>query len=59
LLKIIPLFKEYNLQGSKKLDFMDFCKVAELLNNKAHLTEQPTGLILILNLKNGMNKGRF
>jgi hypothetical protein len=38
------------------LFFIDFCKIAELLKNKAHLTEQ--GLDLILKIKNGMNKGR-
>jgi len=56
LLKIIPLFNEYPLQGSKKLDFMDFFNIAELLKNKAHFSEQ--GLDLILKIKNGMNKGR-
>jgi len=38
--KIIPLFRVYTLQGSKALDFEDFCKIAELLNNKAHLTSE-------------------
>ncbi len=34
--KIIPFFEAYPLQGSKKLDFADFCKVAELIKKKAH-----------------------
>lgn len=29
---IIPFYKKYPIQGSKNLDFVDFCKVAELIN---------------------------
>lgn len=35
---IVPLFKKNNLHGTKKLDFEDFCKVCDLMNNKEHLT---------------------
>lgn len=53
---ILPLFNRYPIQGVKAQDFQDFCKVAELMKNKAHLT--PEGLDLIKNIKSGMNKGR-
>ena len=36
--KIIPFFDKYLLQGSKLLDYRDFCKVARLMKNKSHLT---------------------
>ena len=35
---IIPFFKKYSILGVKALDFADFCKVVELMENKAHLT---------------------
>jgi hypothetical protein len=54
--KIIPFFDKYNLQGVKVKDFSDFCKVAELMQSKAHLTEE--GLIQIRQIKAGMNRGR-
>jgi hypothetical protein len=38
------------------LDYLDWCKVAELMKNKAHLTEE--GLSKIRKIKAGMNKGR-
>jgi hypothetical protein len=37
--KIIPLFKKYPIEGVKAKDFADFCEVAELMKNKAHITE--------------------
>ena len=36
--KIIPFFKKYPIHGVKTLDFSDFCEIAELMRNKAHLT---------------------
>ena len=36
--KIIPFFTNYPILGVKSKDFEDFCKVAELMNNKKHLT---------------------
>jgi N-acetylneuraminic acid mutarotase len=36
--KIIPFFVKYPIVGQKLLDFQDFCKVANLMNEKAHLT---------------------
>jgi hypothetical protein len=54
--KIIPFFKKYPLTGCKKLDYLDFCKAAELIKNKVHLTSE--GLEEILRIKAGMNTGR-
>lgn len=53
---IIPFFQKYPIQGIKRLDFTDFVKVAELINNKQHLTKE--GLDQILLIKSGMNTGR-
>jgi hypothetical protein len=54
--KIIPFFDKYPINGVKHLDNLDFCRVAELMQNKAHLT--PEGLDHIRKIKIGMNKGR-
>jgi hypothetical protein len=55
--KIIPLFNKYNIKGVKSLDFQDFCKIAKLVNEKAHLTL--AGLKEIRKIKFNMNKGRL
>jgi len=54
--KVIPLFEKYSIMGIKALDFSDFCKVAELMKNKAHLTFD--GLEKIRQIKMEMNRGR-
>lgn len=36
--KIIPFFEKYPLYGFKKENYLDFKKVSELMENKAHLT---------------------
>jgi hypothetical protein len=54
--KIIPFFNKYRIKGVKALDFVDFCKTAEILKIKDHLTEQ--GLEEIRQIKAGMNSGR-
>jgi len=54
--KVIPFFKKYPIVGVKALDFSDFCKVAELMKNKAHLTSE--GLEEIQKIRLGMNKRR-
>jgi hypothetical protein len=54
--KIIPFFKEYCIIGQKAEDFKDFCKVAELMKEKKHLTSE--GRDQIRKIKAGMNKGR-
>ena len=54
--KIIPFFKKYPVLGVKALDFDDWCKVAELMQEKKHLTQ--AGLEQIRQIKAGMNTGR-
>jgi hypothetical protein len=53
---IIPFFKENQLDGLKKLDFEDFCKIALLIKNKEHLTEN--GLKQIRDINSNMNQRR-
>lgn len=54
--KIIPFFSKYPIKGIKALDFSDFCKVAQKMGNKDHLTEE--GLNQIRLIKSGTNTGR-
>jgi hypothetical protein len=54
--KIIPFFKNYPLSGVKSDNFADFCEIAELINNKAHLTQD--GIEKIINIKSRMNTKR-
>lgn len=54
--KLVPFFYEYPIIGNKHQDFLDFCKIAELMNNNAHKTTE--GLELIRLIKSGMNRGR-
>jgi len=54
--KIIPFFSKYPIEGVKAKDFDDFCKVAELMKSKVHLTSD--GLEQIRKIKSGMNRGR-
>jgi len=53
---INSFFARHPLQSSKKLDYLDFCKVAELMHNKLHLTEE--GKTQIVQIKSGMNRKR-
>jgi hypothetical protein len=53
---IIPLFDKNPLLGVKLLDYLDWCKIAKLMSDGAHLT--PEGLELIQQVKSGMNTGR-
>lgn len=57
--KIIPFFDTYPIWGSKAMDLMDFCKVSELIKEKAlasRLTKE--GTEQIREIKSGMNTGR-
>ena len=54
--KVLPFFREYRILGIKSQDFSDWCKICELVESKKHLTTE--GLLLISELKAGMNKGR-
>jgi hypothetical protein len=53
---ILPFFKKYKIVGKKYKDFKDWCKVAEMIKAKDHLTG--SGLSEIKYIKSGMNKGR-
>ena len=53
---IIPLFNKYPIYGEKSKDFLDFCKVLEMIKFKKHLTKE--GLEEIRLIKAGMNTGR-
>ena len=54
---IIPFFEKYPLHGVKYRDYKDFCEVAQIMNNKGHLTVE--GIRRIKSLKYGMNTGRM
>ena len=54
--KIIPFFKKHQIIGVKARDFEDWCKAAELMKQKKHLTLE--GLEEIRKIKAGMNRGR-
>ena len=54
--EIIPFFQKYPIQGVKGLDYLDWCKVAELMQNKVHLTKE--GIDEIKKIKSRMNTGR-
>lgn len=47
--KIIPFFQKHPLQGYKFSDYNKFCRVGELMKNKAHLTKQ--GIEEIIKIK--------
>ncbi len=55
---IIPFFgtEKYPIKGNKSFDFSDFCKAAQIMENKDHLTSE--GLDQIRLIKSGMNRGR-
>lgn len=52
--KIIPFFQTNRIVGLKELDFEDFCKIADLMQKKKHLTKE--GLDEIQLIKQNMNK---
>jgi len=52
---IVPHFKQYPLQGVKKLNYDLWLKCAELMLNKKHLQEE--GLNKILSIKSVLNNG--
>ncbi len=54
--KVIPFFQKYPILGVKRLDYLDWCKVAELMQNKVHLTQE--GIDEIKKIKSRMNTGR-
>jgi hypothetical protein len=54
--KIIPLFKNYPMHGIKNLNYLDLCKIMELVQSKVHMTTK--GINEIKTIKEGMNFGR-
>ena len=54
--KIVPFFDKYPVIGIKSQDLEDFKRVAELIKNKVHKTNE--GLEKIRLIKAGMNKER-
>gem|GEM_PF-305012 len=53
---VIPFFNQYPICGIKHLDYLDWCKIANLIESGAHLTNE--GLAEIQRIKNGINTGR-
>ena len=53
---IIPLFNKNPLIGIKLYDYLDWCKIHNLMLNRYHLTAE--GLVSIREIKAGMNTGR-
>lgn len=53
---IIPFFENNPLLGIKLFDYLDWCKIAKLMNEGSHLTLE--GFYFINKIKSGMNKGR-
>ena len=54
--KIIPFFNQYPILGLKELDYIDWCKIANLINLDSHLTKE--GLEEIRKIEARMNRGR-
>lgn len=53
---VIPFFKKYPLQAKKRKDFVDFCRAAEVISQKRHLTRE--GLDELREIRQFMNKRR-
>ena len=54
--KVIPFFKENQLRTSKKEDFILFCRVMELVDQRDHLTLD--GITKIAEIASSMNRRR-
>jgi hypothetical protein len=55
--KIIPFYLKNNIIGVKRNDFIDWCTIAKIMQEKKHLT--PEGLSLIIKIKQGINTKRL
>lgn len=55
--KIIPFFHSYPLQWIKYMDYLDFVKVAKIIEVKGHLNLE--GINNINSLKSGMNRVEY
>ena len=54
---IIPFFNQYPILGMKRLDYLDFKKVCDIIKTKEHLTSSSV-FNHILQIKSGMNQNR-
>lgn len=54
---IVPFFKKYPLNSTKKEDFESFCKALSLIQAGEHLTD--TGIKKIRTIKSQMNRGKL
>ena len=55
--KIVSFFQEHKILGVKSLDFEDWCKAAEIIKTKSHLTM--VGINELRELQKGMNSKRL
>lgn len=53
---VIPFFDKNKIVGNKQQDFLDWCKIASIINRGSHLTVE--GLDLIKKIKSNMNRSR-
>ena len=53
---IVPFFNKYLILGIKLYDYLDWCKIHNLMINRLHFTVQ--GIDSIRNIKSGMKTGR-
>jgi hypothetical protein len=53
---VIPFFNQYSICGIKHLDYLDWCRIANLIEIGAHLKNE--GLAKIRRIKEGINTGR-
>lgn len=54
--KIIPFFKNYQLQGKKKKDFDFFCQAAEIFQKNEHLTLEGIEKLRIIQSKMNLRR---
>lgn len=54
---IIPTFQKHPIMGEKAKDFLDWCKVAEIMKDGGHKTQE--GIDKIRGIKEGINKARY
>ena len=54
--RIVPFFNKYPILGIKLYDYLNWCKIHNLMINRLHFTVQ--GIDSIRNIKSGMNTGR-
>jgi len=57
--KFINIFKETKLYGAKALDYIDFCKGIQIMNNKEHLNREGLNIIKLLSSNMNSNRTKF